>query len=78
MKELRILSGLHGIGFITLNIDEPTESRITISAKERDNIDWDTVNRLAKENKNFWHYVKSIKQFNQTDEVKDSDWDFKE
>ena len=49
-----------------------------IPAKERDDIDWDTVNRLAEENKDFRHYVKSIRQFNQTDEVKNSDWDFKE
>ena len=78
MKELRILSSLHGIGFILLNVDDPTESQIMIPAKERDDIDWDTVNRLAEENKDFRHYVKSIRQFNQTDEVKNSDWDFKE
>ena len=78
MKELRILSSLHGIGFILLNVDDPTESQIMIPAKERDDIDWDTVNRLAEENKDFKHYVKSIRQFNQTDEVKNSDWDFKE
>ena len=28
MKELRILSSLHGIGFILLNVDDPTESQL--------------------------------------------------
>ena len=62
MKELRILSSLHGIGFILLNVDDPTESQIMIPAKERDDIDWDTVNRLAEENKDF----KTLRKIHQT------------
>ncbi len=74
MKELRILSSLHGIGFIRLDIENPTESQIVIPAKERNEIDWDTANRLTNENKDFLEYIKLIRQFYQTGEIRDGDW----
>ena len=33
LKELRMLSSLHGIGFIELNAETPSESQIMIPAK---------------------------------------------
>ncbi len=75
LKELRILASLHGIGFIHLNIENPSESQIIIPAKERLGIDWNTANRLAKENKDFSNYIKLIRQFYQTGEVNVIDWD---
>ena len=68
-KELRMLSSLHGIGFISLDIENPSESKIVIPAKERVEIDWDTVNRLAKENKDFLEYIKHIRKFYQTGDL---------
>jgi hypothetical protein len=75
LKELRMLSSLHGIGFIRLDTDNPSESQIMIPAEEKNKIDWDTANRLADENKDFLEYIKLIRQFYQTGEVKNSDWD---
>ena len=69
LKELRMLSSLHGIGFIRLDSDNPSESEIIIPAKERNEIDWDTANRLVEENKDFMEYIKSIRQFYQTGEI---------
>ena len=60
MNELRILSGLHGVGLINLNIESPSESQIIIPARERTLVDWDVANRLATENKDFEKYVKSV------------------
>ncbi|AEI38103.1 COG2958 family protein [Zymomonas mobilis] len=74
-KELRILSSAHGIGFIWLNVENPLESEIRVPAREKIEIDWDTANRLATENKDFWEYIKQIRQFYQTGEVHDSDWE---
>lgn len=74
LKELRILSGLHGIGLIHLNSDVPSESTIVIPAKERYEIDWNVANRLAMENKDFLEYIKLIRQFYQTGEMRESDW----
>ena len=77
MKELRMLSGLHGIGFIRLDAENPSESQIMIPAKERTEIDWNTANRLTAENNDFLDYVKLIRKFYQTGETRPSDWDMK-
>ena len=58
-SELRMLSKLHGIGFILLDKANPIESTIYIPAKERD-VDWATVNRLTIENKDFRGYINDI------------------
>lgn len=76
LKELRMLASLHGIGFIQLDSENPSESQIIIPAKERALVDWDTVNRLVEENSDFQDYIKNIKQFYQTGEVRLSDWNY--
>ena len=78
---MRILSDLHGIGLIVLDIldlDNPPIGRIAIPAKERPDVDWNATNRLAKENRGFKEYVKNIRQFYQTDELKKADWEWDE
>ncbi|USP03111.1 COG2958 family protein [Bartonella taylorii] len=74
LKELRTLSSLHGIGFIRLDKENFSESQIMLPAKERNEIDWDTANRLLEENKDFFQYIKLIRQFYQTGEIRQSDW----
>ncbi len=78
LKELRMLFGAHGIGFIKLDVDNPADSQVLIPARERDEIDWDMANRLATENRDFLEYVKLVKQFYQTGEVRPADWDVPE
>ena len=63
MSELRILSNLHGIGFIELNAESPLDSQILIPAKEREDVDWDTANRLFNENPDFKTYIKNVGLF---------------
>ena len=46
-----------------------------IPAKEKTKIDWDTANRLAEENKDFLKYIKLIRKFYQTGDIRKSDWD---
>ncbi len=75
LQELRILSSLHGIGFILLDVENPSESEITIPAREKLEVDWNTANRLAMENKDFIQYIKNIRQFYQTGELRRQDWD---
>lgn len=77
LKELRMLSSLHGIGFIRLDSENPSESQIMIPAKERNEIDWDITNRLTEENKDFLEYIKLIRQFYQTGELRHSDWNMR-
>ena len=70
-----MLSAAHGIGVIRLDKDDPAESEVLLPARERAGIDWDSVNRLATENKDFLDYVKLVKQFYQTGEARLADWD---
>ncbi|KQV83918.1 HrgA protein [Massilia sp. Root351] len=75
LKELRMLFAAHGIGLIKLDVENPAESQVLIPARERDEIDWDMVNRLATENRDFLEHVKLVKQFYQTGEARLADWD---
>lgn len=77
LKELRILTGLHGIGFIRLDAENPSESQIIIPARERREIDWDTANRLITQNKDFRDYIKLVREFYQTGNPRVKDWDAK-
>lgn len=75
LKELRMLFAAHGIGLIKLDVENPADSQVLIPAHERGEIDWDTANRLATENKDFLEYVKLVKQFYQIGEARLTDWD---
>jgi hypothetical protein len=78
LKELRMLSAAHGIGLVRLDTENPAESQVLVPARERIEIDWDTTNRLATENKDFLDYIKLVRQFYQTGDPRPSDWDLPE
>ena len=65
-KELRILSALHGIGVIQLDVENPVESNMLIPARERLDVDWATCNRLAEENRDFVKFIRNVREFNQS------------
>lgn len=75
MNELRMLSGLHGIGYIQIVVNNYLDSQIIIPARERTEIDWNTANRISTENKDFLDYIKLIRHFYQTGDLRESDWD---
>lgn len=58
--ELRMLSSLHGIGVISLNTANPSESEIYLPAAKRPEVDWQSLNRLARENKDFANYISQV------------------
>lgn len=78
LSEMRMLFALHGIGVIKLDTENPTESQIIIPAKEKSEIEWSTVSRIADQNRDFERFVKQIRQFHQTGELKTGDWDIPE
>ena len=75
LKELRILSGLHGIGLIRLDNESPADSEILIPAKEKNDVDWNTINRLVEENPDFEEYIIAVSEIYQTNKLKESNWD---
>ncbi|WP_108649678.1 COG2958 family protein [Dongshaea marina] len=72
--ELQMLSALHGIGVILLNSEEPYESQILIPARERSSVDWQSVNRIVAENRDFHHYIEQIGIYYQTGKLLDRAW----
>lgn len=60
MDEVRRLNNAFGIGIIKLNPENVFESEIVFPSKINQEIDWDTVNRLANENSDFSDFLKLI------------------
>lgn len=68
LSELRRLSGAFGIGIIRLSLDDPDASEIFFPAKEREAVDWDTLNKLTM-NADIKHLLVRIKNDLQTKEI---------
>ncbi|MFQ1701804.1 COG2958 family protein [Loktanella agnita] len=74
LGELRLLSGLHGIGVMRFDPEDFSSSEILIPSRERAEIDWGTVNRIVQQNPDFKDYVSLVRQFYQTGNLKPSEW----
>lgn len=61
-KELEILNALYGIGVIILK-ENPEDSYVYIQAKEREDLDWNIINRLVEENADFRFFIEKISDF---------------
>lgn len=72
--ELHTLSTLHGIGVLILNIESLFDSQVIIPARERNNVDWQSVNRIAKENKDFRQFMELVGIYSQTGKLQKSLW----
>ena len=75
--ELQMLSGLHGVGVLILNTQSLFDSQILIPARERNNIDWLSVNRITEENKDFESFIDQVGIYIQTGRVTKSLWNDK-
>lgn len=73
-KELRMLSALHGIGVILLNPENPSESEMMLPSRSRSEVDWESVNRILVENKDFKDYIELVSMYYQTGIVRPRDW----
>lgn len=72
--ELQVLSGLHGIGVLLLNTESLFDSQILIPARERPQVDWQSVNRIATENTDFHHFIEQVGIYGQTGRLIKSVW----
>ncbi len=62
MNEIRRLNNAFGIGLIKLDPINIYESNILFPARINPEIDWDTVNRLSTENRDFKDFLKLIEE----------------
>ena len=74
LKELRILSSLHGVGLLRINTASPSDSEVLIPARERVEVDWANCDRLASENSDFQAVVQRLWEFHRTGGVKAGEW----
>lgn len=75
LKELQILSARHGIGVIKLDFENPSDSQVIIPALVRPGLDWNHMNRLSIENRDFRDFIRNVRHFYQTGDVLSKDWD---
>ncbi len=72
--ELKMLSTLHGIGFILLNKENPADSQILLQAKEKPSPDWVSINRLVNENSDFEKFITAMKIYYDSGEISKTEW----
>lgn len=59
-NELQRLSNAFGIGIIKLNAQDINDSEIVCQARYNENIDWDTLNRLAEDSPDFKRFISDL------------------
>lgn len=72
--ELRMLAALHGIGVIVLNVADLAESEMLIPARSKQDIDWQTVNRLVVENGDMRDFIDLVSNYYETGRLRARDW----
>lgn len=59
-EELRRLSNAFGIGVIKLNASNISQSEVLFQAREKEALDWETIERLINENVDFKSFVQDL------------------
>ena len=71
-NELDEYADEHGIGVIEIDKNNPKKSKIIIEARERE-VNWSSVNSLAKRNKDFMRFIKIYRRYYECN-TGDKDW----
>ncbi len=75
LSELKRLSSSFGIGIIELDITNPDNSNIIFPAKRKNELDWDTINKLSTENPDFRDFLIKIKNDLRIKEIRKEEYD---
>ncbi len=78
MNECKLLANQFGIGLIRIDSDDPTENSSFIIQAQRKNLNWQTIDRIYRENNDFKSFIKIVNNSIKTNEVNPKDWDIKE
>jgi len=60
---------------VRLDIDDPGSSEVILPAKHKNELDWDTMNKLANENPDFREFSKRIKIALSSKEIRKEKYD---
>lgn len=70
IDELRRLNNAFGIGLIKMNFESIDESEILFQSKVRQELDWNTVNRLIEDNPHFKQFMEDVEEDLQLRKIK--------
>lgn len=73
-RELQMLCALHGIGVTLLDPHDFSNSQTLIPARERTSVDWQSVNRLVEENRDFKDFIELVGEYHQTGKIHKTLW----
>lgn len=73
--ELERLSASFGIGVIALDVDDPDSSCVIYAARHKNELDWDSINKLAEINPDFKKFLADVAAVLQTSRVYESEFD---
>lgn len=73
--ELKRLSDAFGIGVIRLDADDPDSSEIVYRSRQRADLDWETINKLAALNSDFAHFAKAVRDALKIHRINPGDFD---
>lgn len=73
-RELQMLCALHGIGVLLLDPHDFSNSQTLIPARERTSVDWQSVNRLVEENRDFKDFIELVGEYHQTGKIHKTLW----
>ncbi|WP_071891163.1 HTH domain-containing protein [Hymenobacter sp. PAMC 26628] len=74
LSELKRLSSSFNIGVIRLNTEHPDKAEIILPARFKENLDWDTMNKLAM-NKDFKDFLSRVQKDLKSNEVYKEQYD---
>lgn len=78
-KELKVLHDLHGIGVIELSTKNPKDDTVVkLPARERQQVDWGTCNRIASQNGDFRDFLEHVADFHTNEKTHAVHWDIPE
>jgi hypothetical protein len=61
LKELNRLSAAFGIGIIQISREDPDLTNVIITAKSKENLDWETINKISSSNPDFSSFLETVK-----------------
>ncbi len=75
LTELKRLSVSFGIGIIKLNITDPDSSVVIFPARPKENLDWETINKLSALNPDFKNFIQRVKVDISSKEIRKEQYD---
>ncbi len=75
LAELERLSASFGVGIVHLHLSDFNSSAVLFPARSRDMLDWETVNKLCEQNKDFAKFIQDVKIDFESERVHRSEYD---